>query len=200
MENVDAIMHGYNEIIDEIKEIMEAFYGEYTEHNGVIRAVTGPLGITNVHAIVDILPEMGMNPNIPYPVVHFVITLAKDIPQEYESSIKATLQDLNLELAIGRYPAFGCFCYESQRRQIFLDYRLPVNSDAPEKEMANLRYYFGTLYEELDLFADFIMYICDNEGRMPTLDKYLDYLDMIVDIDDYEERLRLFKESMEDIN
>ncbi len=192
-------MDGLERIRDGIKEIMDQYFDGYTEHNGIIRAMVGPVGVTGVHAIIDTVMENGFHPEVPYAVLHFLVTLAKDIPEELEDEIKRSLHDLNRAIATGQYPAFGCFCYEPAVKQIFLDYRLPVNPTDPDAELENIAYYYGTLYDTLDLFADFIMFLCDNKGKMPSLDEYLTYLDEIADFDDYKERARLLKEQIKDL-
>ena len=44
------------------------------------------------------------------------------------------------------------------------------------------------LYEELDVFVDYIMFLCDNEGRSSGIDDYLDYINDVNDMNDLEER------------
>lgn len=60
--------------------------------------------------------------------------------------------------------------------------------------MINIKYIFGVLCQQPDLFADFIMFLCDNEGRTLTMDRYPDYISRIRDINDIEERISLPEE------
>ncbi len=184
-------MDGIKTILDGVKKILDELFGGFKEHDGFLRAIAGPLGVTGVYALVDVALEPGVNERAPYPVLHFVVTLAKDIQEENSEKIRLSLEDLNLAIAAGPHPSFGSFCYSPSLGQIFLSYLLPINPDVAEGELSNIMYYFGALYEELDLYADFIMLLCEEGGTMPGLPDYLDYLDDIIDFDDYEARAEL---------
>ncbi|HAG68682.1 MAG TPA: hypothetical protein DCL38_01760 [Lachnospiraceae bacterium] len=189
-------MNGVQLILNEIKSMMEDFFETCSEQNGVLRSIAEHLGVTDVSAIVDVAMEMIGDEEAPYPVLHFLITLAKDVPGDCVKEIKEALHDLNLAIAVGEYPSFGSFCYTPELDQIFLSYRMPVNTAAAENELINIRYYFGMLYEQMDLFADFIMFLCDNNGQLPKLKDYLDYLDEVTDLNDLETRALLLKEKL----
>ena len=64
--------------------------------------------------------------------------------------------------------------------------------------MVNIKYYFGVLYEQLDLLADYIMFLCDNEGRMVPMEEYVDYLSQIQDLNDMEERVAALEERLKE--
>lgn len=191
-------MDGIDIILNEIRRLMEEFFEEYIEQDGYIRALANHLGVTDVSAVVDIVPEPGFSERTPYPILHFLVTFAKNISEKQAPRIKETLQDLNLAIAIGKHPSFGSFCYSPEGGQIFLDYRLPVNIEAPGPELVNIRYYFRTLYDELDAFADLIMCVCDNSGELPGMKDYLDYLDDVMELDDLDERLRILEERLKE--
>ncbi|MCR4907890.1 MAG: hypothetical protein K5985_03600, partial [Lachnospiraceae bacterium] len=55
------------------------------------------------------------------------------------------------------------------------------------------------LYQELDIFADFIMFLCDTNGRTLDLDDYIDYLQSVEDLDDIQERAKVLSERLDDI-
>ncbi len=176
----------------------ELFDGcEENEKNGVLRSIADDLGVTGTDAVIDVVFEAGMNENAPYPVIHFLVTLAKDIKDEEAGRISIALNELNHIIAVGDFPAFGTFAYYPRLHQIFLSYRLPVNPAAADDEIINIRYYFGTLYQVLDIFADFIMFLCDTSGLTIDIDDYIDYLQTVQDIDDMEERAKILSERLE---
>ena len=72
----------------------------------------------------------------------------------------AGLNDLNTAISAGAFPSFGCFGYYAPLKQVYLSYRMPVNPDVLNEEYENIRYYLATLYEQLDLFADYIIFLC----------------------------------------
>ena len=115
------------------------------------------------------------------------------------ATLSAAVNELNNVISVGEFPAFGAFCYYPKLHQIFLNYRLPVNPAVPEEETVNIRYYIATLYQQLDVFADFIMFICDTKGRTLELDDYIDYLKSVDDIDDLQERTRALEEYLEKV-
>ena len=192
-------MDGLDLIRNSIKEMMEELFDNCTERNGILRSMAGHLGVTDTDAIVDVLLESGFDDEAPYPVLHFMVTLAKDIADKDAGRISIALNELNHIIAVGDYPSFGAFSYYPKLHQIFLSYRLPVNPEVPEEEIINIRYYFGTLYQQLDIFADFIMFLCDTKGRSLSIDDYIDYLQSVEDIDDIEERARALSERLDRI-
>ncbi len=190
-------MDGMKAIMDGVKEMMGELFSEPVDKNGVLRSRAEHIGVTDITAIVEAVLEGGMNEDMPYPVLHFHVTLASNIPAEYEDKLTGSLNVLNNVINVGEFPSFGNFSYYPELSQIYLSYRLPVNPDVPEGELVNIRYYFGILYEELDSFADYIMFLCNNEGESPGLDAYLSYLKEIEDWDDLQERARLLKSSID---
>lgn len=186
-------MDGMKRIMDGVKEMMGELFSPPTEKNGVYRSFAEHIGVTDITAIVETVLEGGVNEDMPYPILYFHVTLASNIPEEYEDKLTKSLNVLNNVISVGDFPFFGAFSYYPRLSQIYLSYRLPVNPDNPEGELTNLRYYFGVLYEELDSFADYIMFLCNNEGESPDIDSYLSYLKEIEDWDDLKERAKLLK-------
>ncbi len=190
-------MEELKRIRESIIGMMEELFGECTERDGVMRSLAENLGVTGVDALVDVLMEPGLEEENPYPVVHFLVTLAKDIEDKDAGRIAIALNELNHIICVGEFPSFGTFAYYPNLHQVFLSYRMPVNPGAPEAEISNIRYYFATLYEQLDIFADFIMFLCDTKGRTIDLDDYIEYLLSVENIDDMEERSRMLSEVLE---
>ena len=74
---------------------------------------------------------------------------------------------------------------------------MPVNLLQIEAEYDNIRYYLGMLYDQLDMFEDFIMFAINNPGGM-TIADYMGYLDEVSDINDIEGRLRGLEEMFDE--
>ncbi|MBQ7583716.1 MAG: hypothetical protein IJT24_03820 [Lachnospiraceae bacterium] len=191
-------MDGLKHIMDGTKELMNELFDGVRENGGALRSMAEHLGVTDVCAIVETVLEGGLNEEMPYPVLHFHITLAQNVPDAAADNICVSLNELNNVTGVGEYPCFGSFAYYPRLNQIYLTYRLPVNPEAPEDELVNIRYYFGVLYEQLDLFADFIMLLCDSGGNILSLEEYVDYLAEIQDMNDIEERVRLLEKRMKE--
>ncbi|MCR4591176.1 MAG: hypothetical protein K5668_10200 [Lachnospiraceae bacterium] len=181
-------MDGLNIIMDNLKGMMDELFDGVEEKDGIYRSRAQHIGVTDVTVIVEALLESGVNQEHPYPVIHFHTTLAANIPEEYESDLCFSLNRLNNAISLSGFPSFGCFCYHPDLKQVFLGYRLPVNPTAPNDETVNIQYYLGVLYEELDAFADYIMFLCDNKGISTGIDEYLDYIKEIDDWNDIEKR------------
>ena len=186
-------MSGMKEIMDGVRAMMDELFEGVKDNDGTLRSMAGHLGITDANAIVETLLEGGLNEEMPYPVLHFHITLAHNVPEESVDALIRSLNDLNNAVSVGEYPCFGHFAYYPRLRQVYLTYRLPVNPNVPEDELVNIRYYFGILYEQLDLFTDYIMMLCDSGGEALSMEKYIDYLSEIQDLNDMEERIELLK-------
>jgi hypothetical protein len=75
---------------------------------------------------------------------------------------------------------------------------MPVNLNQIEEEYDNIRYYLGCLYDQMDLFMDFVMFSIVNPGGMSIAD-YMNYLDEISDLDNLEERLAVFESEFEEM-
>jgi hypothetical protein len=189
-------MDGMKRIMEGTKELMTELFDEVRENGAAYRSMAEHLGVTDVSAVVEAVLTGGMNEEMPYPVMQFHVTLAQNIPEEAVDELCRSLNELNNVIAVGDYPAFGNFAYYPRLNQVYLTYRLPVNPEAPEDELVNIKYYFGVLYEQLDLFADFIIMLCDNGGEMMTLDEYVDYLAGIQDLNDIEERAAKLEEKL----
>ncbi|MCR4655104.1 MAG: hypothetical protein K5770_02575 [Lachnospiraceae bacterium] len=189
-------MNGLKKIMDGIKELMNELFQGVEENGNAYRSMAEHLGVTGVGAIVEAVLTGGINKEMPYPVLHFHVTLARNVPEAAEQNIYRSLNELNNVISVGEYPSFGNFAYYPRLRQIYLSYRLPLNAETPEAELINIKYYLEVLYEQLDLFADFIIFLCDNDGRMVPMEEYIDYLSQLSDINDIEERIDLLLEKL----
>ena len=172
----------------DIKGSMEELFGNCREYKDVLRSVPEHLGVMDASAIFEVALEAGLNPDAPYPILHFHTTLAQNIDDSILPGILMGLNDLNTTISAGAFPAFGCFGYYGPLKQIYLSYRMPANPDALDAELENARFYLGSLYEQLDLFTDYILFLCDDPNKM-SLQDYMDYLDSIADLNDLEARL-----------
>ena len=160
----------------------ETLFGNCKRYKGVIRSLPEHLGVSNTSAVVEASFETGMNPEILYPVLHFHVTLAQKIDVSLVPGILSGLNDLNTAISAGAFPSFGCFGYYPPLGQIYLSYRMPINDEHFDTELKNV------LCEVLDLFADYILFLCDDPGHL-TLDDYMRYLDAVTDLNDLEYRL-----------
>ncbi len=179
-----------------LREMFSELFGECLDIEGVIRARVEHMGVTDSTAIVDAVLEPGLRQEAPYGVLHFVVTLAENIPDESLADLLISLNGLNHVVGAGSYPGFGSFCYYEPLNQVYLNYRMPVNLMQLEGEFDNIRYYLGTLYDQLDIFTDFIMFTLANPGSMDISD-YMQYLDDVSDLNDMEGRVEVFREEFE---
>ncbi len=182
----------------ELSKRMEELFGNCREFKGVLRSMPEHLGVLDSSAIFEVAFETGINPEVPYPVLHFHTTLAQKIDEDFVPGVLAGLNDLNTVINAGAYPAFGCFGYYAPLGQIYLSYRMPVNPDGLDADFDNALYYLGALYEQLDLFADYILFLSNDPDRM-TFDDYMEYLDSIADLNDLEARLDVMEKYLEEI-
>ncbi len=181
MKNLDDFMKA-------VSGSMEELFGNCSEDKGVLRSVCEHLGVVDSTVIIEAVLESGLNPEeAPYPVLHFHSTLAHNIPEENLHEILFSISQLNDVINAGSFPAFGCFSYYPPLGQLYLSYRMPVNIEVLDAELVNVRYYLGTLYEQLDIFTDFVIFICEVPGHLNIRD-YMEYLDTIADIDDAMEK------------
>ena len=187
-----------SELSTALKEMMTELFGECLENDGVLRAHVEHLGVTDADALVDVALEGGLREEAPYGVLHFHTTFAEHIPEEALADLLISLNGLNHVISAGAFPGFGTFAYYDPLEQVYLSYRMPVNLNQIEAEYDNIRYYLGCLYEQMDLFMDFIMFSIVNPGGMRLVD-YMDYLDEVADLDDVEERLKAFEGEFETI-
>ena len=191
-------MDGLTQIMDGVRELMEELFDGVKETGGGLRSVAEHLGVTDANAIVEAVLTPGIDKELPYPVLQLHVTLAHNVPDEAVQGMVSSLNDLNNVMAVGEYPAFGSFVYHPGLKQVYLTYRMPVSPEAPEEDLVNIKYYFGVLYEQLDLFADYIMFLCDNGGRMVPMEEYVDYLGQIQDMNDMEERVSLLEQRLKE--
>ena len=191
---MEVYMDGMKEIMDGVRSMMDELFEGVKDNDGALRSMAKHLGITDANAIVEALLEGGLNEEMPYPVLHFHITLAHNVPEDSVDALISSLNDLNNVVSVGEHPCLGHFAYYPRLKQVYLTYRLPVNPNAPEDELVNIKYYFGVLYEQLDLFTDYIMMLCDSGGEALSMEEYIDYLSEIQDLNDIEERIELLKQ------
>ncbi|MCR4597357.1 MAG: hypothetical protein K5673_11305 [Lachnospiraceae bacterium] len=186
-----------SELSKALQEMMTELFGECIENDGVLRAHAEHMGVANATAIVDVMLEGGLREEAPYGVLHFHTTLAENIPEESLADLLISLNNLNHVISAGAFPGFGAFAYYDPLQQVYLSYRMPVNLNQIEAEYDNIRYYLGCLYDQMDLFMDFVMFSIVNPGGMSITD-YMDYLDEIADLDNIEERLAALESEFED--
>ncbi|MBE5913407.1 MAG: hypothetical protein E7274_05055 [Pseudobutyrivibrio ruminis] len=182
----------------ELKKMMRELFGEVLENDGVLRSRVNHLGVTDAAAIVDVMLEGGLREEAPYGVLHFHTTFAENVPEESLADLLIALNGLNHVVSAGAFPGFGTFAYYDPLEQIYLSYRMPVNLNQIEAEYDNIRYYLGCLYEQMDLFMDFLMFTIVNPGAM-TIGDYMEYLDEMSDINNLEERLKIFEDEFENM-
>ncbi len=186
------------EFEDALKESLETVFGNCEKYKGVLRSLPQHLGVSNTGAIFEASMEMGPNPDVPYPVVHFHVTLAQKVEDEKVPGILSCLNDLNTVISAGAFPCFGCFGYYAPLRQIYMSYRMPVNKDALDEDFANVRYYLGEVSYLLDLFADYILFICDDPESV-TMEAYMNYLDSVANLNDLDARLDKLDKTLEEL-
>lgn len=171
-----------------LKESMKMLFGECKEYKGMLRCLPEHLGVSDSGAIIEAAFETGLNPDAPYPLLHFRTTLAQNIEEAKIPGVLMGLNDLNSVINAGAFPAFGCFCFYAPLKQIFTGYRMALNPDALEEDFENARYYLASLYETMDLFIDYIQFLCADPDRM-TLKDYMAYLDYVSDMNDLKFRM-----------
>lgn len=181
-----------------LQEMMTELFGECIENDGVLRSRIEHMGVVDATVILDVMLEGGLREEAPYGILHFHTTMAENIPDEALADLLISLNGLNHVVSAGAFPGFGTFAYYEPLSQVYLSYRMPVNLNQIEAEYDNIRYYLGSLYDQLDLLEDFIMFAIANPGGMNISD-YMDYLDEVSDMDDMEERLKAFEEEFEAI-
>lgn len=180
-----------------IKEDLEMLCGESEIEDGVHRAMAYDLGVSRAAAIIEAAIEgLPNGDDAPYPVVHFSITLAKDIAAEHFAAVAGVLNDLNVVIQSGDYPSFGNFCLYKPLNQVFYGYRIPVNTAAIEAERENLRFFLATVFEQLDMFVDLILFVSDGKETL-TIDKYMEYIKKIDDFNNIDERIEQVNEMLE---
>ncbi len=181
-----------------LQDIFNEFFGECIDNDGVLRARLSNMGVVDSQVIVDVMLEGGITEDAPYGVLHFHHTLAHNIPEEAIPNLLISLNSLNHIINAGPFPGFGCFAYYEPLNQVYLSYRMPVNLNQIEAEYDNIRYYLGTLYEQLDLFVDFIMFAASSPEGMDITD-YMDYLDEVADLNDMQKRLDSYEALLEKV-
>lgn len=172
-----------------ITEDLNMLCGESKVEDGLHRAFAYDLGVSQAAAIVEAAVEgLPNGDDDPYPVVHFNFTLAKDIDPEHFGAVAEVINDLNVVIASGDYPSFGNFCLYKPLKQVFYGYRIPINPEATEAERENLRFFLASVFEQLDMFVDLILFVSDGRTKI-TIEDYMDYLKKIDDFNNLDERI-----------
>ncbi len=187
-----------NELGVNLRQMFEELFGECEETDDTYRATVTHLGVMGSDAVVEVALEQGVSEEVLYGVLHFVTTLADEIPEEALADVIIAMNALNNLISAGAFPSFGNFCYYEPLNQIYLSYRMPVNLLRIDAEYDNIRYYLGCLYEQLDLLKDYIVFTVNTPGGM-TIQDYMDYLDEVSDLDDIEERSGIFREQFDEL-
>ena len=183
-------------LVEELKGIMQELFENCEESDGVYRSFAEHLGVVDTNAIVEAVVETGIRPEVPYPAVYIHTTLAQKIEPDVIPALLISLNALNHVIASGSFPSFGSFIFYPPLNQIYLSYRMPINIENLDADLDNLRYYLGVLYEQLDLFMDFILFTCNSPTPI-TITEYMEYLDTVSDLDDISERSAALKKAIE---
>ncbi len=191
-------MNSISEFEQFLSEDMKELFGECIKRGDVLRSLVENMGVTNSSVIFEAAFETDMDPETLYPVLHFHTTLAQNIEDELVPKIVMGLNELNTAISAGAFPAFGCFGYYAPLQQVYLSYRMPVNLEAPEAERQNIRFYLGSLYDQLDLFVDFVLFLCEDPETI-TLEEYMDYLDSITDLNNIDLRIKALEKYLEEL-
>ena len=187
------------ELKNTIKEVLESLCEECEEDGGVLRALGDHFGVNDSSIIIEAAIEaMENGEDYPYPVVHFNFTMAKDIEPENYGAVAQLLNDLNVVFQTGEYPSFGNFCLYKPLGQIFYGYRMPINIGASEGEQENIKFFIATVFDQLDLFVDLVLYVAQGDVEL-TLEDYLAYLKGINDLYDLREKADKLAEMLNEI-
>ena len=154
------------------------------------------IGVLDTNAILEMVLEGGIREEVPFPSLQFHLTLVQNIEADVEANMLISLNSLNHVIAAGAFPSFGNFVYYMPLRQVYLSYRMPVNPEDFDAAITDMRYILGVLYEQLDLFMDFILYAANSPDGV-SIDDYMDYLDEVADLDDIIARSNLLLARME---
>ena len=185
----------------EVAKCLGELFGKVEYEEGVYRTVTDEMGLTGNCAVIECIYENGLREEAPYPVMHFHVTVTDKIPARVVPYLRTGLDELNNAITLGAFPALGYFGFYEPFGQVYLTYRMPYSVDALEEELYNVKYFLGTLYEELDVFIDFIAFLVSRPGEM-SLKKYMEYLDEVSDsaADEFTEMdVQEVKEELEDL-
>ncbi|MCR5487030.1 MAG: hypothetical protein K6F35_05810 [Lachnospiraceae bacterium] len=185
------------EFEEKLKECMIEYFGACNMRNGVLRALAEHLGVTDANVIFELAVEPGLHEASPYPILHFHCTLAEKVKKADVPEIVMALNELNTCTAVGAFPSFGSFGYYAPLQQIYHTYRMPFNPDHLEAELTNVQYFLGALVEQLDIFTDYILFICDHPRDL-SLESYMGYLDSVSDLMDLQERLTQFEKLLDE--
>ncbi len=187
------------ELQNTIKEILESLCEECQEEGGVIRGMAEHFGVNDSAIIVEAAIEaMDNGEDYPYPVVHFNFTMAKEIEPEHFGKIAELLNDLNVVFQTGDFPSFGNFCLYKPYGQVFYGYKMPINIGALEGEQENIKFFFATVFDQLDLFVDLVLYVAQGDVEL-TLEDYLAYLKGLKDLYDLQERADKLEEMLREL-
>lgn len=184
-----------------VNEIMEQIFGDGQYEEDSYRIVVDDLGLFEGCAIVEALFENGLYAEAPYPVMHFHVTITDNVPEENFDKLKRGISELNNAIAMGEFKALGMFGLYEPFGQVYLTYRLPCNIDMLEEELFNVKYFLGSLYEELDLFVDYFFFLINAQEEI-SLDDYMGFLEKTIngaEEENEDERFRLTEEQRESI-
>ncbi len=186
----------------QIKADIEELCGECSYDNGVLRAMVHNLGLSESNAILEaVLEGLDNGEDLPYPALYFHFTLAKNIEEENFENISYLISQLNMAFTLGDYKSFGYFGLHRDLKQIYYGYRMPFNIGALENEHENVRFVLATIFDQLEIFVDFVLYIADGHKEL-TLDRYMEYLQNLRDYNNLDERadafIRMIDETLTD--
>ncbi|MBO4899615.1 MAG: hypothetical protein J5509_04935 [Lachnospiraceae bacterium] len=198
MAKKDSGTNAIKELSKTLQEMMTELFGECIENDGVLRSRIEHMGVTDATVILDVMLEGGFREEAPYGILHFHTTMAEGVPEDSLADLLISLNSLNHVVSAGAFPGFGTFAYYDPLSQVYLSYRMPVNLNQIEAEYDNIRFYLGSLYDQLDILEDFIMFSIVNPGGMSISD-YMDYLDEVSDINSLEDRYAAFEAEFEAI-
>ena len=191
--------NGIERLSEALHEIMTDLYGECLDIDGMLRSRLTHMGVADSDVCVDVLLEGGLREDAPYGVLHFHSTLASDIPDEALPNVLIALNDLNHVICAGAFPGFGCFAYYEPLSQVYLSYRLPVNLNDIDTEINNIRFYLASLYDQMDLFVDYILFVINSDEDSMTIEDYMDYLDQLSDLSELESQLETLQGQYEEM-
>lgn len=187
-----------SEFMASLKDSMEGLFGNCKENDGVLRSMAEDIGATETAVVIEAVMEKGLNEEDTFFILHFHITLAQNIREESVPGILEGLNELNNAISVGSYPFFGHFGFFPPLSQIFLSCRMAVNPGNLDIEFENAVYYLSSLNDKLDVFADFILFLCEDPEKV-SFDAYLDYLEKVMDTEHPEIRLKNLEKQLDEL-
>ena len=183
-----------------LKEDLETMFGECKEEDGIFRSLAENLGVTCSGALIEAdIEGLENGDGDPYPAIYFHITLAKEVDKENFPRITDMLNDINVALSVGEYPAFGTFCLYKPLKQIFYSYRMPINIGSIEDERENIRYFIASVLNQLDIFVDLMQFVSSGVEDL-KVDRYIQYIKDLADLNDLKERTEALSKMLEEFD